>query len=153
MEFPGDVSSMVTWLLKRHGGTNTNTREDATTDGVLTSFAQVAPRKKSQMKCVACGRQGHLAWDCYSITPAERAEYKQWQSARRSDDDSSVGSNVSSRSGTSHASLESESSRSASGNSRRAARRGTPPRDPSRRSVFNMAQFAFTGNKMPASFN
>ena len=38
-EFPGDVSSMVTWLLKRRGGTNTNYREDATTDGTVFSPA------------------------------------------------------------------------------------------------------------------
>ena len=119
----GDVSSMVTWLLKRHGGNNTNYREDAATDGV-TSFAQV--RSKSRMKCVACGKQGHLAWDCYSITPAKRADYRQWQSACTSDD-SSVGSNNSSRSETSHASIESGSSGSASRCHRREAGRDTPP--------------------------
>ena len=151
-EFPGDVSSMVTWLLKRRGGTNTNYREDATTDGILTSFAQVAPRRKSQMKCAACGRQGHLAWDCYSITPAERAEYRQWQSARRSDDDSSVGSNVSSQSGISRASNGSGSSGSASGTGTRSGRRATSPR-PGRKSVLGMSNFAFGVGERPASFN
>ena len=76
-EYPGDVSSMVTWLLKRRGGINTNYKEDANTDGVLTSFAQVGPRKHNQKKCAACGRDGHLAWDCYSITPAERGLCKE----------------------------------------------------------------------------
>ncbi len=151
-EFPGDVSSMVTWLLKRRGGTNTDYREDAATDGV-TSFAQVNPRRNSEKMCAACGKEGHLAWDCYSITPAERAKYKQWQSTR-GDDDSSVGSNASSRSGASNASIRSGSSGSASGRGRRATRRGTPPRlPPGRRSVLNMAQFAFTGKDMPASFD
>ena len=151
-EYPGDVSSMVTWLLKRRGGNNTNFREDASSDGVLTSFAQVAPRKKSQKKCAACGRDGHLAWDCYSITPAERGQYRQWQSTR-GNDDSSVGSNNSSRSGAgSHVSIDSESSRSASGNDRRSGRSATPPRT-GRKSVLGMSNFAFSADMRPASFN
>ena len=63
-----------------------NKKEDDTTDGIVTSFAQVAPTRK--MKCVHCGKEGHLASDCYSLTPAERAEYKEWQSVRKSDDSS-----------------------------------------------------------------
>ena len=138
-EYPGDLSSMVTWLLKRRGGNSANPREDASTDGVLTSFAQV--RSKSKMKCAACGRQGHLAWDCYSITPAERAEYREWQSIRRSDD-SSVGSSGSSKSGTSHLSVDSGSSGRASGNERQRGRRPTPPRK-GRQSLFGHSNFAF----------
>ena len=138
-EYPGDVSSMVTWLLKRHGGSSANPREDATTDGVLTSFAQF--RSKSKMKCAACGKQGHLAWDCYSITPAERAEYREWQSIGRGDD-SSVGSNGSSKSGASHVSVDSGSSGSASGNGRQRGRKSTPPRK-GRQSVFGHSNFAF----------
>ena len=65
-------------------------------------------------KCVHCGKDGHLASDCYSLTPAERAKYKEWQSVRKSND-SSVSSNDSSRSGRSNGSAESDSSGSASG--------------------------------------
>ena len=36
-EYPSDVSSMVTWLLKRRGNAS-NKKEDDTTDGILTSF-------------------------------------------------------------------------------------------------------------------
>ena len=89
-EYPTDVSSMVTWLLKRRGKASSK-KEDDTTDG----FAQVTPKRKK--KCVHCGKDGHLASDCYSLTPAKRAEYKEWQSVRKSDD-SSVSSNDSSRS-------------------------------------------------------
>ena len=41
-EYPSDVPSMVTWLLKRRGGGSSNDKEDANTDGVLTSFAQMS---------------------------------------------------------------------------------------------------------------
>ena len=108
-------------------------------------------RSKSKMKCAACGRQGHLAWHCYSITPAEQAEYKEWQSIRRRDD-SSIGSNSSSRSEASHATVQSGSSGSASGNERRSGRRATPPRT-GRKSVFEMSNFAFSVEGRPASFN
>ena len=46
-EYPGDVLSMVTWLLKRRGGNNTNYREDAATGGV-TSFEN---QKQDEMCC------------------------------------------------------------------------------------------------------
>ena len=103
------------------------------------------------MKCVHCGKTGHLAWDCYSLTPAERGEYRDWQSTRGSDG-SSVGSNASSRSEASHASIGSETSGSASGNDRRSGRRATPPRK-NRRSMFEMSNFAFSSESKPASFN
>ena len=91
-EYPADVSSMVTWLLKRRGKSSSK-KEDDTTDGIMTSFAQVEFTRKK--KCVHCGKDGHLASDCYKLTPAERAEYKEWQSVRKNDD-SSVSSNGSS---------------------------------------------------------
>ena len=100
-EYPSDVPSMVTWLLKRRGGGNSNDKEDANTDGVLTSLTHasfIQKRDKKRMKCVHCGKTGHLAWDCYSLTPSERGEYRAWQSTHGSDE-SSVGSNASSRSG------------------------------------------------------
>ena len=59
-----------------------------------------------------CGRDGHLASDCFDLTPAERVEYREWQSVHRSDD-SSVSSNASTKSEASHASVDSESSGSA----------------------------------------
>ena len=46
-EYPGDVSSMLTWLLERRGNTSNN-KEDDTTDGVLTSFAQVRSKLKKR---------------------------------------------------------------------------------------------------------
>ena len=116
-EYPSDVPSMMTWLLKRRGGGSSNEREDATSDGVLTSFAQMSfiqRRDRKKMKCAHCGKTGHLAWDCYSLTPAERGEYRAWQSTCGSNE-CSVGSNASYRSEASHASIRSESSRSASG--------------------------------------
>ena len=105
-EYPSDVSSMVTWLLKRRGKAS-NKKEDDNTDGIVTSFALVKSRRKK--KCVHCGREGHLASDCYDLTPPERVEYREWQSIRRSDD-SSVSSNSGSRSEASNVSVESESS-------------------------------------------
>ena len=137
-EYPGDVSSMLTWLLKRRGNTS-NKKEDDTTDGVLTSFAQVRSRLKK--KCAHCGEVGHLAWDCFKLTPAERGEYRKWQSTR-SDDESSVGSHGSSRSGASHISGDSGSSGSASGSERQRGRKPTPPRK-GRQSVFGHSNFAF----------
>ena len=62
-EYPTDVPSMVTWLPKRRGKASSK-KEDDTTDGVVTSFAQVTPTRKK--KCVHCGKEGHLASDCYS---------------------------------------------------------------------------------------
>ena len=136
--YPGDVSSMLTWLLKRRGNTSNN-KEDDTTDGVLTSFAQI--RSKLKRKCAHCGETGHLAWDCFKLTPAERGEYRKWQSTR-GDDESSVGSNGSSRSAASNVSVDSGSSGSASGNERRRGRKSTPPRK-GRQSVFGHSNFAF----------
>ena len=72
------MSLMVTWLLKRRGKAS-DKKEDDTTDGIMTSFTQVKFMKKK--KCVHCGNDGHLASDCFGLTPAERAEYKEWQSA------------------------------------------------------------------------
>ena len=103
------------------------------------------------MKCVHCGKTGHLAWDCYSLTPADRGEYRAWQSTHGSDE-FSVGSNASSRSEASHASIRSESSRSASGKERGSSRRATPPWK-NRRSVFEMSNFAFSVGGRLASFN
>ena len=103
------------------------------------------------MKCKHCGKTGHLAWDCYSLTPAERGEYQSWQSKHGSDD-SSVGSNASSRSGASHASIRSESSGSASGIDRRSGWRATPPQR-NRRSVFEMSNFAFSDEGKPTCFS
>ena len=119
------------------------------TDGILTSFAQFKSKRKK--KCVHCGRDGHLASDCFDLTPSERAEYREWQSVRRSDD-SSVSSNASSKSEASHASLGSESSGSASGSRKARGRKATPPRKP-RQSVFGHANFAFgVSDDRPTSF-
>ena len=102
------------------------------------------------MKCVHCGKDGHLASDCYSLTPAERADYREWQSIRRSD--SSVRSNGSSRSVGSQASVDSESSGSASGRRKASGRKATPPRKP-RKGVFEHSNFAFGCSDKPASFS
>ena len=147
-EYPGDVSAMVTWLLKRRGKSS-NKKEDDTTDGIMTSFAQVEFSRKK--KCVHCGKDGHLASDCYKLTPAERAEYKEWQSVRKSDD-SSVSSSGSSRSEASNASVESESSISASGKRTVRGRKATPRNKP-RQGVFGHSNFAFgVSNSRPTSF-
>ena len=146
-EYPVDVSSMVTWLLKRRGKSS-NKKEDDTTDGIMTSFAQVEFTRKK--KCVHCGKDGHLASDCYKLTPAERAEYKEWQSVRKKDD-SSVSSNASSRSEASNVSLESGSSGSASGSRKVRGRKATPPRKP-RRGVFEQSNFAFGCSDKPTCF-
>ena len=148
-EYPTDVSSMVTWLIKRRGKAS-NKKEDDTTDGVVTSFAQVSfGESKRKKKCVHCGKEGHLASDCYSLTPAERAEYKEWQSVRRRDD-SSVSSNGSSRSEASNVSVESGSSGSASGSRKVRGRKATPPRKP-RKGVFGQSNFAFGCSDKPTS--
>ena len=138
---------MMTWLLKRHGNAS-NKKEDGTIDGVLTSFAQVNFKRKK--KCENCGKSGHLAWDCFSLNPAERAEYQSWQSVH-GDDDSSIGSSGSSRSEASHASVDSGSSGSASGSRKQRGRKATPPRKP-RQGVFSQSNFAFGGNDKPTSF-
>ena len=53
-EYPSDVSSMVTWLLKRHGKASSK-KEDDTTDGVVTSFAQVTPKKEEEVCTLSQG--------------------------------------------------------------------------------------------------
>ena len=98
-----------------------------------------------------CGKEGHLASDCYSLTPAERAEYKEWQSVRKSDD-SSVSSNDSSRSGGSNGSAGSDSSGSAKGSRKVSGRKATPRNKP-RQGVFGHSNFAFgVSNDRPTSF-
>ena len=149
-EHPSDVSSMVTWLLKRRGKAS-NKKEDDTTDGIVTSFAQLTDKRKK--RCAYCNKDGHLAWDCYKLTPPERAEYREWQSIRKSDD-SSMSSNESSRSGGSKASVESDSSTSTTGSRKVSGRKATPPRKP-RRGVFDsgMSNFAFGVGDKPTSFS
>ena len=49
-EYPGDVSSMVTWLLKRRGKAS-NKKGDDTTDGIVTSFAQVKQVQAKEEMC------------------------------------------------------------------------------------------------------
>ena len=147
-EYPQDVSSVVTWLLKRRGNSS-NKKEDDTTDGIMTSFAQVKFNRK--MKCVHCGKDGHLASDCFSLTPTERAKYREWQSICRTDD-STVSSNSSSRSVGSHGSVDSESSGSASGRRTASGRKATPPRKP-RKGVFEQSNFAFGCSDKPTSFS
>ena len=73
---------------------------------MLTSFAQV--RSKLQKRCAHYGKVGHLAWDCFELSQAERGEYRRWQSTR-GDDESSVGTSGSSKSGASHVSVDSGS--------------------------------------------
>ena len=70
-EYPTDVSSMVTWLLKRRGKAS-NKKEDDTTDGVVTSFAQVTPKRKK--KCVHCGKDGHLCTTLKASRPFNLCE-------------------------------------------------------------------------------
>ena len=98
-----------------------------------------------------CGKEGHLASDCYSLTPAERAEYKEWQSVRKSDA-SSVSSNDSSRSGGSNSSAESDSGGSASGSREVRGKKATQRNKP-RQGVFGHLNFAFgVSNDRPTSF-
>ena len=52
-------------------------REDCT--GSMSDEDKVyikVPTWDGKKKCVHCGKDGHLASDCYSLTPAERAEPK-----------------------------------------------------------------------------
>ena len=58
---------MRMWLLKRcSGGSGSfNVKEDDNTD-------DVANWQKQKMMCVKCGKRGHLAWNCYKLTPASR---------------------------------------------------------------------------------
>ena len=58
----------------------------------------------------------------------------------------------SSRSGSSHASIESGFSGSASGGDRRPGRRATPPRR-TRQGLLSLSNFALTSEKLPASFD
>ena len=86
----------------------------------------------------------HFGWECPNLTPQEQAKYR---GKKTKNDNSSVGSNGSSRSdgsGSSQASLGSGSSGSASQEiGRRDARAPSPIGK--RRGVFEQSYFAFTG--------
>ena len=142
-EYPQDVQSMLTWLLKRRGNGGKSKKEDDSADGV-TSFAQI--RQIDRIKCRSCGVRGHFGWECPNLTPQEQAKYR---SKKSKNNDSNVGSNGSSRSdgsGSSLASLGSGSSGSASQEVRRRGRR-TPSPIGNRRGVFEQSHFAFTGER------
>ena len=67
-----------------------------------TSFAQI---QKDRIKCCSCGVRGHYAWECPDLTPQQQAKYHRKNSNKWKNDDSSVGSNGSSKTDGSGSSL------------------------------------------------
>ena len=50
-EYPTDIQSMMTWLMKRRGSGGPSKKEDDNSDDVI-SFAQI---QKDRIKCHNCG--------------------------------------------------------------------------------------------------
>ena len=144
-DYPNTVQAMVVWLSKRRGNGTSQVKEDDAADGV-TSFAQF-----ERVVCRHCQGSGHFNWDCPKATAKQRDRYReiseQRKFQRQQDDESSVGSNASSRSGDSRDSNGNSSNGSlgsASGNVRmNNGRRSSSPRRKPRRGVFELSNFAF----------